>query len=160
MPYWNFEDIIVSFPGMFEMNQSYDRSREILEANVATRPGDQDLLIEGIQSVDPGYTITAQDEAERAERREISEIARNNLFAFFHKFGGLRKGQSLERGIDLVFDFGNDPKAEAHDKRALSLFSRKEEHLPGDNGGQTIYTYNSTIEERTEFVKARLDQLF
>ena len=88
MPYWNFEQIVINFIPKFEMEQSYERTLEIMKENVATRPGDQDLLLESIQAVAPGYTITAQDEAERAERREISEIARNNLFAFFHKFGG------------------------------------------------------------------------
>ena len=73
----------------------------------------------------------------------------------------LPKGQSLERGIDLVFDLSDNPEAAERDQQARRLFTMNVEHVPGANGGKMIYTYpNGTIGERTEIVKARLDQLF
>ena len=89
--FWTFDKCTLYFPLAYTQGQSYARSLEILQEHFAILPGDQDLLREGIQSVDPGYTITAQDEAERAERREISEIARNNAFAHFHRSSQLQE---------------------------------------------------------------------
>lgn len=159
--FWTFDKCTQAFPELYEADQSYERSREILQENFAIRPGDQDLLLEGIQSVDPGYTITAQDEAEREERREISEIARNNAFDLFHKITGLKKypqGQSLDRGLDLLFDLSGAPGTKEANDQAHVIFTQQRIDLP--NGG-TLYTYpNGTKDERTEMIKASLDRLF
>ena len=159
--FWTFDKCTLYFPLAYTQGQSYARSLEILQENFAIRPGDQDLLLEGIQSVDPGYTITAQDEAERAERREISEIARYNAFAHFHRSSQLQefpKGQSLRRGLDCMFDVSGAEGAKEHNERVRLLFARQATDL--ENGG-TVYSYpNSTIEQRTEVLKASLDRLF
>ena len=161
MPYWRWEQISENFPRQYKSGQSYQESLEILQENFPTSPFEQDLILEGIQPVVPGYTITAQDEAERESRRAISEIARNNLFAHFHNILALEdypKGQFLERGLDLIFDVSGTAGAKEHNDQAHFLFAKQQIDLPG---GKTTYSYpNSTIEQRTEFIKARLDQLF
>lgn len=161
MPYLRWEQMSEEFPRHYKSKQSYQESLDYLQANFPNAPHDQDLLLEGIQAVVPGYTITAQDVAERESRRAISEIARNNLFAHFHRITALKdypEGQSIERGLDMVFDYSDGPGAEANNERARLLFAKQE---VTSAEGKTTYSYpNSTIEQRTEWIKERLDRLF
>ena len=68
----------------------------------ATKTGNQKLILDGIRLVKPDYAITAEDEAQRSERRQISKTARDNMFRFAHQT------------IDLKFD-RNQPEGENYD---------------------------------------------
>ena len=119
----------------FTGDESPDEQIQILKTKFPTWLGDQQMILDGIRLLRPDYAITAEDEAQRKERREISQIARDNMFQFLtiaisleektltkEQLLAPKSYRMLERGLGMLFDHSRDPDAAAHNDRIRELF--------------------------------------
>ena len=149
--YWRFQLSFGNFADIYEKGQSLQTSIDKMNKVFATKPADEALLLEGIRVHFPEYTITAQDRAERSERREISAMGRETFYKLLHQrqkaLERLRPGEKLERGVDMLFDLSDSPDAEAWNDRVCYLFGMKNKNY-----------LNGTVEERSQLFMEFIDR--
>ena len=157
--YIGFDQLINNFA--ITKGQTERESFDQLATMFPTKPGNQKVILDAIRLVRPDYTITPEDEAQRKERRQISQTARDNMFHFLHFSASLKEESPtpeqianpksythMARGFDMLFDFNIGPEAEAHNQKIKKLFMMD---------GTDAYV-DSTIEERTEVMKEFIDR--
>lgn len=95
--YWKFQKSYGDFSRLYEKGQSLKTSIDQMNKVFATKPADEALLLEGLRVYFPEYTITAQDRAERSERRKISAMGRETFYKHLHQrqkaMEGLQPGE-------------------------------------------------------------------
>ena len=132
-----------------------------LSSMFPTKCGNQQLILDGIRLLKPDYAITPEDEAQRKERRQISRIARENLFNFVYDNAELKIKSATEeeiknpsiyrhmaRGFSMLFDFRPGPEAAAHNEKMKEIFMM-------DGNDRFV---NSDINQRTEVIVEFIDR--
>lgn len=158
--YLRFEQLLteVTFP----RGQTEAQTMKQLGKLFATKTGNQKLILDGIRLVKPDYAITAEDEAQRSERRQISKTARDNMFRFVHQTIDLKfdrnqpvgenydpnKTVTIPRGINLLYNYNLEDGAEEYNQWIQSLFAL-------DEHNQFI---NDDINTRTAVMKEFIDR--
>ena len=101
-----------------------------------------------MQLADPTYMITKQDQAERMERRALSERARINCFEFAHYKAAVVGRANVDRGLNMLYKLGGGEEADKFNQRVDAAFGR-------DNMNQ----YNDMMAERTQMMKEFIDEV-
>ena len=109
---------------------------------------DEATILQIARLVDPTYTITDQDRAQQDARRNLSEQARVNCYRLMHKKFEIDAAGTLERGLNMLFDYTDKPEAKAHNQRVHKAFARDVKNK-----------YIAPIEDRTAIMKEFLDKM-
>lgn len=151
----------------FPRGQTEAQTMKQLGKLFATKTGNQKLILDGIRLVKPDYAITAEDEAQRSERRQISKTARDNMFRFVHQTIDLKfdrnqpegenydpnKTVSIPRGINLLYNYNLEDGAEEYNQWIQSLFALKDNKFINDD-------INTRTAVMKEFIDRQLETDF
>ena len=142
-------ELLGTYISGFKQGQSLeDTIGQINERCFYPRHDDKDLL--GLaRLMNPEYVITAQDRAEMAERRALSDQTRYQVFRFIHKRAEIRANTKMDRGLEMLLDFSDDPRAAAHNKRVLYAFAM-------DGSGHYLH---DVMDERTKIMEEFIDKM-
>ena len=108
----------------FQPGQGEDTTVQQLQNYFRPVRYDEATILQIARLVDPTYTITDQDRAQQEARRNLSEQARVNCYRLMHKKFGLDAAGTLERGLNMLFDYTDTPEAKAHNQRVHKAFAR------------------------------------
>ena len=142
-------ELLGTYISGFKQGQTLeDTIGQINEQFFYPRHDDKDLLALA-RLMNPEYVITAQDRAEMAERRALSDQTRDQVFRFIHKRAEIRANTKMSRGLEMLLDFSDDPRAAAHNKRVLYAFAM-------DGSGNYLH---DVMDERTKIMEEFIDKM-
>ena len=142
-------ELLCTYTSDFKPGQSLGETiKQINERFFYPRHDDKDLLALA-RLMNPEYVITAQDRAEMAKRRALSDQTRDQVFRFIHKRAELKANTKMSRGLEMLLDFSDDPRAAAHNKRVLHAFAM-------DDSGNYLH---NVMEERTKIMEEFIDKM-
>ena len=142
-------ELLCTYTSDFKPGQSLGETiKQINERFFYPRHDDKDLLALA-RLMNPEYVITAQDRAEMAKRRALSDQTRDQVFRFIHKRAELKANTKMSRGLEMLLDFSDDPRAAAHNKRVLYAFAM-------DDSGNYLH---DVMGERTKIMEEFIDKM-
>lgn len=142
-------ELLGTYISGFKQGQTLeDTIGQINEQFFYPRHDDKDLLALA-RLMNPDYVITAQDRAEMAERRALSDQTRDQVFRLIHKRAEIMANTKMGRGLEMLLDFSDDPAAAKHNERVLYAFAM-------DGSGNYLH---DVMDERTRIMEEFIDKM-